>query len=224
MQTLRKTAPFILLMAIVVASSNYLVQFPVQARVGPLDLADILTWGAFTYPVAFLVTDLTNRRFGVGPARLVVACGFVFAVAVSMGLSTPRIAIASGTAYLVGQLLDVTVFNRLRRLKWWKAPLTASLVGSVLDTVIFFSVAFAPAFSFVGPNDPFAIAGAPLFGVLSGKPAALRFMGRRRSVGQAACRADPARALRHAARRAEASAEHPGRRGKLIGAVAAGAR
>ena len=166
MQILRKTAPFILLMAIVVASSNYLVQYPVQARIGPLDLADVLTWGAFTYPVAFLVTDLTNRRFGVGPARLVVACGFVFAVAISMGLSSPRIAIASGTAYLCGQLLDVTVFNRLRRLKWWKAPLTASLVGSVLDTVIFFSVAFAPAFSFVGPNDPFAVAGAPLFGVL----------------------------------------------------------
>lgn len=166
MQTLRKIAPFILLMTIVVASSNYLVQFPVQAKIGPLDLADILTWGAFTYPVAFLVTDLTNRRFGVGPARLVVACGFVIAVAVSIGLSTPRIATASGTAYLVGQLLDVTVFNRLRRLKWWKAPLTASLVGSVLDTVIFFSVAFAPAFSFVGPNDPFAIAHAPLFGIL----------------------------------------------------------
>lgn len=165
MQTLRKTAPFILLMAVVVASSNYLVQFPVQADLGPLDLADILTWGAFTYPVAFLVTDLTNRRFGVGPARLVVACGFVIAVAVSVGLSTPRIAIASGTAYLVGQLLDVTVFNRLRRLKWWKAPLTASLVGSLLDTAIFFSVAFAPAFSFIGPNDPFAIAGAPLFGI-----------------------------------------------------------
>ena len=170
MQTLRKTAPFILLMAIVVASSNYLVQFPVQARVGRLDLADILTWGAFTYPVAFLITDLTNRRFGVGPARLVVACGFVIAVAVSIALSTPRIAIASGTAYLVGQLLDVTVFNRLRRLKWWKAPLTASLVGSVLDTVIFFSVAFAPVFGFVGANDPFATADAPFFGIF---PAAL---------------------------------------------------
>lgn len=166
MQTLRKTAPFILLMTLVVASSNYLVQFPVQAKIGPLDLADILTWGAFTYPVAFLVTDLTNRRFGVGPARLVVACGFVIAVAVSMGLSTTRIATASGTAYLVGQLLDVTVFNRLRRLKWWKAPLTASLVGSLLDTMIFFSLAFAPAFSFIGPNDPFAIASAPLFGIL----------------------------------------------------------
>ncbi len=166
MHTLRKTAPFILLMAIVVVSSNYLVQFPVQAKVGPLDLADILTWGAFTYPVAFLVTDLTNRRFGVGPARLVVAFGFVIAVAASIGLSTPRIAVASGTAYLVGQLLDVTVFNRLRRLKWWKAPLTASLVGSALDTAIFFSVAFAPAFRFIGPNDPFAVADAPLFGVL----------------------------------------------------------
>ncbi len=166
MQSLRKTFPFILVMAVVVVASNYLVQFPVKATIGSLDLSDILTWGAFTYPVAFLVTDLTNRRFGVGPARLVVACGFVIAVAASMALSTPRIAIASGTAYLVGQLLDVTVFNRLRRLKWWKAPLTASLVGSVLDTAIFFSVAFAPAFVFIGPNDPFAIANAPLFGVL----------------------------------------------------------
>lgn len=166
MQTLRNLAPFVVVMSIVVAASNYLVQFPLDARIGPLDLADILTWGAFTYPVAFLITDLTNRRFGVGAARLVVACGFFIAVAVSMELSTPRIAAASGTAYLVGQLLDVTVFNRLRRLQWWKAPLTASLVGSVLDTAIFFSVAFAPVFAFVGPNDPFAIAGAPLFGIL----------------------------------------------------------
>ncbi|HET7413702.1 MAG TPA: queuosine precursor transporter, partial [Pararhizobium sp.] len=86
---------------------------------------------------------------------------------ISVKLSTPRIAIASGSAYLAGQLLDVTVFNRLRRLKWWLAPLSASIVGSIIDTAVFFSIAFAPAFAFIGPNEPFAIAGAPFFGLAS---------------------------------------------------------
>lgn len=167
MRTIRNLAPFIVVMSIVVAASNYLVQFPLDVKIGPLDLADILTWGAFTYPVSFLVSDLCNRRFGVNAARIVVGCGFVIAVAISVGLSTPRIAIASGSAYLAGQLLDVTVFNRLRRLKWWLAPLSASIVGAVVDTLIFFSVAFAPVFAFVGPNDVFAIGTAPFFGIAS---------------------------------------------------------
>src|SRR5690606_1727631 len=109
-------------MVAVVAASNILVQFPVRAQFGPLDLADLLTWGAFTYPVAFLVTDLTNRHFGPRRARLVVVAGFAVAVILSIWLATPRIAIASGSAFLVAQLLDISIFHRLRDAAWWKAP------------------------------------------------------------------------------------------------------
>ncbi len=155
-------------MAVVVVASNYLVQFPVQGHLGALNLADLLTWGAFTYPAAFLVTDLTNRKFGPNPARLVVAVGFVFAVALSILLSTPRIAAASGSAFLVAQLLDVTVFNRLRRLSWWKAPFASSLIGSVVDTVLFFSIAFSGAFAvLLGYYDAFAVETTPLLGVFA---------------------------------------------------------
>ncbi len=126
-------------MTLVVVASNILVQFPFQ----PFGLGDYLTWGAFTYPVSFLVTDLTNRRYGPRLARGVVAAGFVIAVALSVVLATPRIALASGTAYLVGQLLDISVFNRLRREVWWHAPLAGSLIGSALDTALFFTIAFA---------------------------------------------------------------------------------
>lgn len=157
----------VLAMTAVVVASNILVQYPVQGQVGPLVLSDLLTWGAFTYPVAFLVTDLTNRCYGPATARLVVVVGFAVAVALSVALSTPRIAAASGSAFLFGQILDVTVFNRLRRLAWWWAPLTASLVGSVLDTAIFFSLAFAPFAAFLGANDDFAIAHAPLLGIFA---------------------------------------------------------
>lgn len=136
-------------MVAVVAASNFLVQFPVRAQLGPLDLADLLTWGAFTYPVAFLVTDLTNRHFGPGKARQVVVAGFAMAVLLSVWLATPRIAIASGTAFLVAQFLDVAIFDRLRGSAWWRAPLLSSLVGSVLDTLIFFSLAFAAPFAFL---------------------------------------------------------------------------
>lgn len=139
--------PFILAMCAVVALSNYLVQFPVQATFGVVNLADLLTWGAFTYPVAFLVTDLTNRRFGPAAARLIVVFGFVLAVALSIWLATPRIAIASGSAFLVAQFLDVSVFQRLRGAAWWKAPLISTLIGSLLDTVLFFSLAFAGFFA-----------------------------------------------------------------------------
>ena len=174
--------PFVIAMALVVVASNILVQFPVQGFVGGMALADILTWGAFTYPFAFLVTDLANRRYGPAVARAVVFAGFMVAVACSiivppllfsLGLieygatagRLVRIAAASGAAFLAAQLLDVTVFNRLRRQGWWRAPVFASLAGSVLDTAIFFSVAFAALFAFVGPEDAFALEPAPLLGI-----------------------------------------------------------
>jgi uncharacterized PurR-regulated membrane protein YhhQ (DUF165 family) len=121
-------------MAAVVVASNVLVQFPVN---------DWLTWGAFTYPIAFLVTDLTNRRLGPEAARRVAVAGFVAAVILSIWLATPRIALASGTAFLTAQLLDVTLFDRLRRRPWWQAPLASSTLASVWDTAVFFSLAFA---------------------------------------------------------------------------------
>ena len=154
-------------MGLVVLASNVLVQFPVQAQIGRINLADLLTYGAFTYPAAFFVTDFTNRWLGPKVARQVVLAGFALAVALSVWLSVPRIAIASGTAFLVAQLLDVTIFNRLRRLKWWIAPLTSSLIGSALDTVIFFSLAFAASFAALGPNDLFAIEAAPFLGAFA---------------------------------------------------------
>ena len=126
-------------MTLVVVTSNILVQYPFE----PFGLGDYLTWGAFTYPVAFLVTDLTNRRYGPRVARQLVIVGFALAVVLSIWLATPRIAMASGTAFLVGQLLDITVFNRLRRQAWWCAPFVGSVVGSALDTALFFSLAFA---------------------------------------------------------------------------------
>lgn len=123
----------------VVALSNVAVQYPFMH----FGLQDYLTWGAFTYPVAFLITDLTNRRYGPAKTRRVVFAGFVLAVILSVVLATPRIAIASGTAFLTAQLLDVAVFDRLRRGAWWKAPLVSSLIGSAVDTAMFFTLAFA---------------------------------------------------------------------------------
>ncbi|WP_116652700.1 VUT family protein [Pelagibacterium sediminicola] len=139
----------ILAMAVVVTASNFLVQFPVDAQIGALDLAEILTWGAFTYPVAFMVNDLTNRHFGPVTARKVVLVGFAIAVAMSVLLASPRIAIASGTAFLVAQLLDTQIFHRLRAASWWKAPLISSTAGSVIDTILFFGLAFAASFAFL---------------------------------------------------------------------------
>lgn len=158
---------YALLMTLVVVASNFLVQFPLQASIGTINLADILTWGAFTYPVAFLVTDLTNRQFGPSAARKVVFIGFVVGIGISFFTSVPRIAIASGTAYLCGQLLDITLFNRLRRQTWWHAPLAGSLLGSILDTALFFSISFAPFFAFIGPDDSFATGQAPILGVMA---------------------------------------------------------
>ena len=123
-----------LAMAMVVLASNILVQFAIN---------DWLTWGAFSYPLVFLVTDLTNRALGPQVARRVAWIGFAIAVAVSLALAPWRIAVASGAAFLFAQLMDVAVFNRWRAATWWKAPLIGSLVASVVDTAVFFFLAFA---------------------------------------------------------------------------------
>ena len=163
----RSIAPYIAAMAAVVIASNYLVQFPLQATLGGVNLADLLTLGAFTYPIAFLVTDLTSRQFGKSRARMVVLTGCFIAVALSIWLATPRIAIASGTAFLMAQLLDVSIFDRLRASTWWKAPLFSSLIGSALDTVIFFALAFAPVFAMLDfGGEPGSLGfGVPFLGV-----------------------------------------------------------
>lgn len=154
-------------MAAVVVASNILVQFPVAATLGSVDLADVLTWGAFTYPFAFLVTDVTNRRFGPVMARRVAFAGFAVAVVVSVILASPRIAVASGTAFITAQLLDVAVFNRLRHGgAWWRAPLVSSILGSALDTALFFGLAFSAAIPF--GVSAFATEAHPLFGVAAG--------------------------------------------------------
>lgn len=129
-----RLTPAIAAMAAIVVLSNIAVQYPIN---------DWLTWGALTYPAVFLVTDLTNRRFGVADARRVALIGFVLAVALSIVLATPRIALASGCAFLCAQMLDVAVFDRLRRLPWWQAPLISTGIASILDTLLFFALAFA---------------------------------------------------------------------------------
>ncbi len=138
-----------LAMAFIVAISNFLVQFPLNAKLFSIDLSNILTLGAFTYPIAFLVTDLTNRYFGTQKARHVVFIGFVIAVFWSIFLASPRIAIASGTAFLLAQFLDISVFNHLRNNQWWQAPLISSFLGSLLDSILFFSLAFSAKFAFL---------------------------------------------------------------------------
>ena len=133
------------LMGVVVLSSNYLVQFPINY----FGLNNILTYGAFSYPIAFLITDLANRSFGKYIARKIVYFGFVLGIGFTILFSTDfadyisiRIAIGSGIAYLVAQLLDVQIFDNLRRKKWFIAPLTSSLIGSTVDTFLFFSISF----------------------------------------------------------------------------------
>jgi queuosine precursor transporter len=179
--------PFVLsaaIMAMIVVLSNILVQFPVSGSIGNLALGDILTWGAFTYPVAFLVTDLANRAYGPSVARRIVFAGFIVAFLASLIISPvlykwgfigfetetgrlQRIAVASGSAFLCGQLLDVTLFNRLRQSSWWKAPVIGSVMGSLADTMIFFCLAFAAAFTVLGPIDTFASEPAPLLGLFA---------------------------------------------------------
>ena len=133
------------LMGVVVLSSNYLVQFPIKYY----GLEEILTYGAFSYPVAFLITDLANRSYGVLVARKIVYIGFAIGISFTLLFSTNftdlisvRIAIGSGTAFLVAQLLDVQIFDRLRRKKWFIAPITSSFIGSTVDTFLFFSISF----------------------------------------------------------------------------------
>jgi len=132
-------------MGVVVLASNYLVQFPIKYY----GLEGILTYGAFSYPIAFLITDLTNRSYGKLIARKIVYIGFVIGIAFTLFFSTNfsdlisvRIAIGSGIAFLVAQLLDVKIFDQLRKKKWFVAPLASSFVGSIVDTFLFFSISF----------------------------------------------------------------------------------
>ncbi len=120
-------------MGLVVLVSNIAVGFPIN---------DWLTWGALTYPIAFLVTDLMNRLFGARISRMVVYAGFAVGVILSFTLADPRIAIASGSAFLVAQLIDISIFNRIRQQTWWKAPLISSFISSAIDTALFFFIAF----------------------------------------------------------------------------------
>ncbi|MEM0906779.1 MAG: queuosine precursor transporter [Pseudomonadota bacterium] len=150
-------------MTAVVLASNILVQYPVMGTLGGIQLDDVLTYGAFTYPLAFLVTDLVTRTFGPELGRKVAFAGFACAVILSLALATPRIAIASGTAFLCAQLFDVTVFQRLRHHHWWRAPLISSVLGSALDTVLFFTIAFTAAIPF--GIDDFAVVIVPFFGL-----------------------------------------------------------
>ena len=169
MKLLFRFALPVVAMGLVILTSNKLVQYPVQGNLWGFDLAGLLTWGAFTYPIVFLVTDTTNRILGVETARKVVYIGFVFGLAltvtVAFGIADDnrapgttlikslfedesafnmfRIACASGTAFLIAQLLDVQIFNRLRQLQWWKAPVASSFLGSLVDTATFFFLAFA---------------------------------------------------------------------------------
>lgn len=165
---MRILLPGVLAMATIVVASNILVQYP---------LGRFLTWGALTYPFAFLVTDLTNRLQGPAAARRVVLAGFATGILCSFigtriigefgPLVTFRIAIGSGLAFLCAQLLDISVFNRLRQGGWWKAPLVSTLVSSTLDTAIFFTVAFSAALTFLEPtiDVSWATAAAPLLGL-----------------------------------------------------------
>ena len=150
-------------MAVIVILSNILVQFLV---------GDWLTWGAFTYPFTFLVTDLMNRLHGAPAARRVVYAGFIVGLVCSFvgsqiegpfgPLVSLRVAIASATAFLVGQLLDVAVFNRLREGSWWRAPFVSSVSGSVVDTLVFFSLAFSAGLAFLAPHVDVAWANVPV--------------------------------------------------------------
>ena len=143
---MNKTIVFLsILMGVIVLLSNYLVQFPINKY----GLENILTYGAFSYPVAFLVTDLANRSFGKSVAKKIVYFGFTIGVLFTLFFSTNfedlisiRIAIGSGTAFIVAQLLDVQIFDRLRKKRWFIAPLTSSLIGSITDTFLFFSISF----------------------------------------------------------------------------------
>lgn len=163
-----KYLPGILAMAAVVVASNILVQFL---------FGQWLTWGAFTYPLAFLVTDIMNRVYGVAAARRVVFVGFLVGVGCSLigtqivgeygPLVSLRIAVGSGIAFLTAQLLDVAIFDRLRQGKWWQAPVFSSLIGSSVDTALFFTIAFSGTLTFLEPGNDVSWAGEvlPLLGL-----------------------------------------------------------
>jgi len=151
MQNISRLFPYILAMVVIVVVSNILVQTQVQY----FGLQDVLTWGALTYPIAFLVNDLTNRHLGSAAARKVVIIGFIIAVVLSIYFATPRIAIASGSAFLVAQLLDVNIFDRLRGSQWWVPPFISTVLSSIVDTFMFFGLAFAPVF--VGLDTAFSL-------------------------------------------------------------------
>jgi len=169
----RKYLPGILAMATIVVASNILVQFL---------YGDWLTYGAFTYPLAFLVTDIMNRVYGASAARKVVFAGFVTGVICSLigtqimlefgPAVTLRIALGSGIAFLVAQLLDVTIFDRMRKGAWWKAPLASTLIGSTLDTAIFFTIAFSAMLNSLEPSNmpTWAQEGVTLLGMGSVMP------------------------------------------------------
>lgn len=124
----------ILAMALVISVSNFLVQYPIN---------DWLTWGHFSFPVTFFVADLVNRRLGASRARTVAYVGFILAVVVSYWLASPRIAVASGSAFIIGQLINIGVFDRLRDRNWWHAPFISSSIASTVDTIVFYGIAFA---------------------------------------------------------------------------------
>ena len=159
---MKNLLPGIAAMAIIVVASNILVQHPMGAY---------LTYGALTYPLSFLVNDITNRLQGVRAARTVVLAGFVAGLICSVigtqiqgdfgPLVTLRVALGSATAFLVGQLLDVTIFDRLRRAEWWRAPLVSTLMGSTIDSVIFFTIAFAASLTFLEPGNDVSWAAEP---------------------------------------------------------------
>ncbi|MFO1202341.1 MAG: queuosine precursor transporter [Tabrizicola sp.] len=165
---MRILLPGVLAMAIIVVASNILVQYPLGA---------FLTWGAFTYPFAFLVNEIVNRFEGPSAARKVVLAGFVTGIVCSFigtriqgefgPLVTLRVALGSGAAFLAAQLLDITIFNRYRQGRWWKAPLISPVISSTLDTAIFFTIAFSAALSFLEPgvDVSWATAPAPLLGI-----------------------------------------------------------
>jgi len=132
-------------MGVVIIISNYLVQFPINK----FNLQDVLTYGAFSYPITFLITDLANRRFGKEKARKLVYFGFIFGILLTLFVSTNfediisiRIAIGSGVAFLVAQLIDIEIFQKLRDKVWFIAPMTSSIFGSIIDTFLFFSISF----------------------------------------------------------------------------------
>ena len=164
----RAHIPGIIAMALIVLASNILVQFL---------FGNWLTWGAFTYPLAFLVTDVMNRLYGPSAARRVVFAGFIVGVICSLigtqiqgefgPLVTLRIALGSGIAFLTAQLLDVSIFDKMRDGAWWRAPLASTLIGASVDTALFFSIAFSASLSFIEPTNDVSWAGEmlPMLGV-----------------------------------------------------------